>query len=462
MNSINLMQAAPLINCGAKSVSVRGAKSGVLRLIVLAAGNTVTKSQIAELRDTYENTVASKIRYLRDLLATVGCSDLIETVPSCGYRARLDGWGVDAFDFRSAVERPPGSTLRDADVDVANEVAQEAAKTLQIALGLWAVNPAAGLPGRTGYELRFDQLYERAQDQLLFARLRSARVADLREAIVELQHRARKGGSDYIWSLLLRAHASMRNLAQVDKVIGEAEQYYRRNLPSNLLATIAAIRRGDSALLFPVENHEAGAPDPHGSPQHSDIGSNPLDLLGTLGITDATDLRLNGSRLTPSQCIGRTRSRLYFSGVLASKWVLDPAVRSEFNSLLTRLDGIGGDVRFLIINPYGEAYQRLHSLRDGHLSHESVAHLALLNKSHVSLAVRVFDSLPAFRIVIIDDDVVTFSPYRLAATKYLESDRGWRAPHVVLDPLAPYPLAEAFQLLFAETWNQALPLENLK
>jgi hypothetical protein len=455
------MQADPLIQCGEKTVSVHGVKRGVLRLLVLAEGRTVTKSQIAELRETYEETVASKIRYLRKLLNQVGCQDLIETIPSSGYRARLGGWQVDAFEFRHAVTNPPGSSLSGPDVDVDGDVAHDAAQILRRALELWTVNPAFGLPHSTGLELLFDQLHVQAQDQLLFARLRSARVAELREATVELQHRVRTAGSEPTWSLLLRAHASMRNRAQVERVIGEAEVYYQRKLPSNLLAIIESIRRGDTAFLFPVENHETRPAALENVSLPSEIGASPIDLLGTLGITDATHLRLDGSRLTPSQCIHRTRSRLYFSGVLASKWVLEPAVRAELESLLIRLDGSGGDVRFLIINPQGDAYQRLHTLRDGHLSCESIFHLAHLAKRHPSFSVRAFNSLPAFRIVIIDDDVVTFSPYRLAASKYLESDRGWRAPHVVLDPLAPYPLAEAFQLLFAETWNQALPIEEI-
>jgi Domain of unknown function (DUF5919) len=152
---------------------------------------------------------------------------------------------------------------------------------------------------------------------------------------------------------------------------------------------------------------------------------------------------------------------LYFSGVLASKWVIEPAVRSDFRRLLARLDANKGEARFLVINPQGDAFRRLNELRQGHISTESIAPLKHLAEQHHSLQVRLYDSLPAFRIVVIDDDVVSFSPYRLAADAYLASDRGWEAPHVVLDPMANYPLAEAFLLLFNETWENAVPIGDV-
>jgi hypothetical protein len=147
-------------------------------------------------------------------------------------------------------------------------------------------------------------------------------------------------------------------------------------------------------------------------------------------------------------------------GVLSSKWVTEAAVRSEFKQLLARLDAINGDVRFLIIDPDGDGFRRLSELREGHVSTESVDRLRQLIREHKCLKVRMYSNLPAFRIIVIDDDVVSFSAYRVAAKAYLKSERGWESPHVVLDPLAPYPLAEAFQSLFLETWENAKPLET--
>jgi hypothetical protein len=114
-----------------------------------------------------------------------------------------------------------------------------------------------------------------------------------------------------------------------------------------------------------------------------------------------------------------------------------------------------------MINPHSDGFKRLCELRQGNISLESVGPLRELASRHRSLQVRAYDGLPAFRIVVIDDDVVSFSPYRLAAEAYLKTDRGWEAPHVVLDPVARYPLAEAFVLLFQETWKNAIPIGEL-
>jgi len=152
---------------------------------------------------------------------------------------------------------------------------------------------------------------------------------------------------------------------------------------------------------------------------------------------------------------------LDFAGVLASKWVVESHVREELDELLNRLDRDGGAVRFLIINPNGSAFKRLSILRNYQLSKESLVHLKALIEKHKSFSVKVIDALPSFRIVAIDDNVMSFSPYRLAADAYEKGGRGLDTPYVMLNPSAEYPLAEAFRLLFEENWKSAQPLQDL-
>lgn len=183
------------------------------------------------------------------------------------------------------------------------------------------------------------------------------------------------------------------------------------------------------------------------------------EIARILGITSA--LKLRGEEVEPAECIERTAHRLWFSGVLASKWVADPGIRYAFDQLLSKLDKDGAsDVRFLIIDPDGDAYQRLYQLRAGKLSKDSVPHLQRLAATHTSFKVRVVNALPAFRIVLIDNDFVTFSPYALEDERYATSKLGWEAPHIMLDPLAPYPLSDAFRLYFEERWSTAQDLKT--
>jgi hypothetical protein len=218
---------------------------------------------------------------------------------------------------------------------------------------------------------------------------------------------------------------------------------------------------GLRALAPPSQKVRSTPWDPYrGKPLHMPLDYvDPIhEIARILGITSV--LKLRGQEVEPAECIERTNHQLYFSGVLASKWVMDAGIRAEFDALLSRLDGDKGDVRFLIIDPDGDAYQQLFQLRGGRLSRESVPYLQRLQAMHSSFQVRVVNALPAFRIVVIDSEFVTFSPYALDAERYATSKLGWEAPHVMLDPLAPYPLSDAFRLYFEERWSTAKELEG--
>jgi len=454
------MRPEPLVACDGKVTPITGRQGELLRLFVLHEGEIVTKIQIARLRQTSQKDVGSKVRYLREQLESVGCAELLETDRSIGYRLNLNGWQVDARDFKSTIE-----ALGDGfDEDVTSLLVNEAAaaddvKRLTGVLGMWHSNPAAGIPK---FEERFEALKIKAENNLLMARLSTCQPNEIREAIQELEHRIRTAAEDFVWMFLLLAYDAIGNVGKVDATIERIESHYRGHVPVRVEELMEAMKRAKVKNPFRVDDAVAVVP-----PLRSSLGPERLStddstlqaLCRTLGITTASELRLGGSHLTPLACINRTRKRLYFSGVLASKWVIEPAIRSEFNELLTRLDENGGEARFLVINPNGDGFKRLRELRAGNISTESIEPLLKLVKQHRSLKVRAYDSLPAFRIIVIDDDVVTFSPYRLSAEAYRKTDRGWEAPHVALDPLASHPLAEAFELLFLETWNKSIELE---
>ena len=73
----------------------------------------------------------------------------------------------------------------------------------------------------------------------------------------------------------------------------------------------------------------------------------------------------------------------------------------------------------------------------------------------------MFDALPTFRIVILDEDVVSISPYLLRTYDHVGGYQGWDAPHVGLTPFAPWALAPSFEALFLEQWRIARPIEEL-
>lgn len=260
-----------------------------------------------------------------------------------------------------------------------------------------------------------------------------------------------------VWPRLLRAAEMSQNLNDRRRVWSLTNEYYER-VGAAMPPELKAFAPPPSAVRnSPITPHRARPLTSPLEPTHDGI-DHLHEMAEVLGITTASTLRLRGEVMDPMQCIERTQSLLYFSGVLASKWVMDPGVLSAFDDLLDRLDTLPErerDVRFLIIDPDGEAYSLLYQMRGGRLSSGSVAHLKELSERHPSFKVRVIDALPSFRIVVIDDDMVSFSPYALEEERYATSRLGWEAPHVMLDPRAPYPLAEAFKLYFEERWNNA-------
>lgn len=260
-----------------------------------------------------------------------------------------------------------------------------------------------------------------------------------------------------VWPRLLRAAEMSQNYsdrkrawqitadfyAQIGEDVPEALRQYA--LPSAVVSDTPTAPHRSRPLVNPLE------------PSHDGL-DNLREMAEVLGITNDSTLRLRGEAMDPMQCIEKTRNLLYFSGVLASKWVLDPGVRNAFDELLTRLDALPEnerDVRFLIMDPDGDAYSLLYQMRGGRLSNESVPYLKELARRHPSFQVAVVDALPAFRIVVIDEEMVSFSPYSLEEERYATSKLGWESPHILLDPRAPYPLAEAFKLYFKERWDNA-------
>jgi hypothetical protein len=454
MNQIQIMREDPVVICDGEEIRVTGRAGHLFRLLVLNNGKTVRNTLIASLHDTDVKNAASKIRDLKHHLASF--EGLIQNDHALGYRFVGDGWTIDATEFCAAIDRMDGFSNKEKLPEAMTE-----AKAMEQVLSYWNANPGAEIPGI--WEDKFSRLKRKAEERLLEARLYTRNRDQIRDAIQQLEGRVRaKDADDQTWRFLLLAYDALGNQGKVVDTWGTIAQFHNNHPPASLQAVMDGMQNGGanpfrspvpaSAVLGAERRQVSGG---HGSDQ-----SPLIDLCATLGITVASALRLEGSHLTPLNCIRRTRSRLYFMGVLSSKWVTEAAVRSEFKQLLARLDAINGDVRFLIIDPDGDGFRRLSELREGHVSTESVDRLRQLIREHKCLKVRMYSNLPAFRIIVIDDDVVSFSAYRVAAKAYLKSERGWESPHVVLDPLAPYPLAEAFQSLFLETWENAKPLET--
>lgn len=442
-----------------------------LRALALRVGECVSYGDLRKAMGVGPGFV---LHPTKSALAQRGFDERITTEHRAGYTLRLqeDDW-LDTHEFERIVGQL--SWLGDQALEhVDPEEARRALAELDRVLDLYSLNPALlidspakqGPPAFAGLHVKYEDLHSEAIRARNFCRIVVA-FADpghrrlARSAIRELNQTTEEDRADSDWYLLMAACIAAGHPGRAVSVFEQAVDYYSRHdiqLPVLLTELRQRIMAGDPVLgLERTTNQQTFGRAPVEAAQSL------LTVVQQLGITDATSMSLREARMEPLDCIERTEQTLYFSGVLASKWVTEPRVRKEFDDLLGRLNDQDpvGDVRFLIVNPVGQAYKKLHALRRGEIDTNSLSLLSDLINAHSSFKVRVFDALPAFRIIVIDDQVVTFSPYRLSAEAYRMTKGGWAAPQVVLDPTAPWPLAEAFRLFFEETWMAATPLEAI-
>jgi hypothetical protein len=185
-----------------------------------------------------------------------------------------------------------------------------------------------------------------------------------------------------------------------------------------------------------------------------------IDIIEEMGITGATS-RLSESKFEPKQCMMQANRKLFFLGILGSKWVVVPHVRAEFQSFLKRIQAQNGSVRFLLINPESEYFNRLKTLRDGAISDESLLIFKQLMKEFPCLNVRLYNEMPCFRLVFINDHILAISRYKFDKEGYFQSKYGWEAPHIVIDSTAPWSLYAAFELFYEQMWNRSKDLREI-
>jgi Ca2+/Na+ antiporter len=193
-----------------------------------------------------------------------------------------------------------------------------------------------------------------------------------------------------------------------------------------------------------------------------------LDLLGIENCTE----KLTGTIFTPETCMQNIRKTLSFMGVAGSKWVSDPPVYAEFERMLRKVSAAQGEVRFLLINPKAASWQQLNGLRRGNLSDVSYGNFIKLSKTYPCLHVRLYDTLPSFRLQFVDGLYVAVSRYKFEFSEYKDTHYGWDAPHLIVkneeQELAKgktrhfWSLYMAFHFLYEYIWEHSKDLSTLE
>lgn len=156
-----------------------------------------------------------------------------------------------------------------------------------------------------------------------------------------------------------------------------------------------------------------------------------IHLYEELGIINCTE-ELKGTQLEPIQCMKDVHTSLSFMGVGGEKWVKDPQLRKTFENMLRQTKTMGGEVRFLLINPASEAYSRLYQLRGESVPYDSYEHFANLVDKFDNLKVRLYSDMPSFRMQFVDDTYLAISRYYFDKVSHDSFGGGWKTPHLII------------------------------
>jgi hypothetical protein len=453
----------------------------LLRLLLLWPGERVSHDLACHVLNIMRSGIGTYVANLRRELG-----DNSAVVSKGGYLSlSWDREKTDAIQFRAlvtkAAARAGGNTFENLPPDRASDIEE----LLEQAFTIWRGSPATGLDAAvarqpdpkhalnlatlrdelTELDLVVSDWIEAWTSALLLrsdSRLARGKGNELaKKAIPDLLKLARNPDPPYeVWAKLFAA----TNRVQDRRRQREAWELCEKSFLENGEDVPAELRSEVSRMDY-MTRYKAPAREVLGTTTHThavDNDDNRMDLMNLLGITSASALRLRGSRLEPADCIERATHTLYFAGVLAGKWVTEESVFNSLKDLLHRFDtqDYPGQVRFMVLDPTSSAYRRLKQMRGGATDVESVNRLVRLSQRFQCLEIRGIAHLPAFRLIVIDDDIVSFSPYALEGEAYKTSRAGWEAPHVMLDPLAPWPLASAFRHYYEETWRVARSLDE--
>jgi hypothetical protein len=184
-----------------------------------------------------------------------------------------------------------------------------------------------------------------------------------------------------------------------------------------------------------------------------------LKDLKQLGITGTAN-KLSSSQFEPRQCIEETKHSLFFMGLLGSKWVEDI---ERFKDFLRKVQSKPyGRVRYLMINPKGESFKLLKTMRGDNLKDNSTEIFRQLADEFECLETRFYDFLPCFRLIFIDGKILAASRYKLDESNYLKSKKGWEAPHLVIDAeQGEWSLFEPFLSYYETIWKHSTDISEV-
>ena len=185
------------------------------------------------------------------------------------------------------------------------------------------------------------------------------------------------------------------------------------------------------------------------------------DAVSMLDLKQRRARVLKGSTWDPTACVERVERDVRFMGWRSSKWVSAESL-GGFSQLLRALDHVpDGQVKFLIVNPTTDAFERLLLIRPGHADRSHLDVLLGLQREHKSFEVRCLSYLPAFRVTAIDEQELGFALYPRSRIDNANTDAGWFAPHFTVETHRPWTIGRSLLFMFDELYMDATRLDEV-
>jgi len=193
-----------------------------------------------------------------------------------------------------------------------------------------------------------------------------------------------------------------------------------------------------------------------GVAQVSTVHDDFRERLNSVGIINVTD-KLESSQYAPLQCMEKVNKKLFFMGILGSKWVND---EKTFEHFINKVEANDGEVKFLLVNPNGKGYQSLQKLRKGRINHKSLGKFYKYSKDYSCLQVKLYDERPNFRMAFLNDQELAVSRYFDDEDRYFESNQGWDNPHIIIKSDAKWSFYLTFEKMFSQIWDRSTEIEE--
>lgn len=162
---------------------------------------------------------------------------------------------------------------------------------------------------------------------------------------------------------------------------------------------------------------------------------------------------LRNSSLSPQAVLeDKSVESIDFMGIFASKWLIPENLKILKNFLSKDTNR----ARFLLLDTEGKAFYEFNKSRKGMLSTDALKLHEELIREYSNYQVRLFNDLPKYRMLILNNNVIGFSIHELDYENYIQKRSEWDSSVLVLERVGEkITLFDLFLDYFNNVWSKS-------